>query len=434
MNKQILRLAIPNIISNLSVPLLSSVDTALLGHLDKISYLGALAVGSIIFNFVYWGFGFLRMGTTGLTAQAYGNENQQEVKLILIRTLLFALAGGLLLILSQQIIAVVSFKLIDASYDVQKYGLEYFYIRIYAAPATLALYAFHGWFLGMQNAKYPLILTVVVNVINIFFDFLFIYRFHMTADGVALGTVIAQYGGLLLATILFLKKYTTLDLRKNKSHIFNITAVKRLFKVNSDIFIRTLCLIFALSYFTAKSAQWGDEILAANTILMQLIIILAYGIDGFAFSSESLVGKYIGAADRSNLKKTIRFSFYWGIGMGVCISLIYFLFGTHILRIFTDQENVVQLAMNYFSWVIIAPLINGFCFIWDGVFIGATATKAMRNSMIFCTFLIYLPVYFVFHQALGNHSLWLALTVFMIMRGVTLTIYSRKYIYQAIPT
>lgn len=432
MNRRILRLAIPNIISNLSVPLLSSVDTALMGHLDKVYYLGALAVGGVIFNFVYWGFGFLRMGTTGLTAQAYGLNDDDEVTLTLIRTLLIAVGGGALLIASQSLIAHISFLLIDATPEVEKYAREYFFIRIYAAPATLSLYAFHGWFLGMQNARYPLYLTVLVNVLNIIFNVTFIYGFDMKSDGVAYGTVIAQYLGLIIAIALYLKKYRGVNLAAIRHRVLETVALKRIFSVNRDIFIRTLALIFVFSYFTAESAEFGNTILAANSILLQLISLLAYGVDGFAFASESLVGRYIGAKDRDNLKRTIRYSFFWGVGLGLVFAIVYALFNELILRIFTDQQNVIKIASEFMVWVMIAPLTNSFCFIWDGIFIGATATKPMRNSMLFCTFLIFLPAYLFLHEPLGNHSLWLALTVFMIMRGLTLTLYARTHIYRAI--
>ncbi len=428
MNKQILRLAIPNIISNLSVPLLGVVDTAILGHLEEIYYLGALAVGGVIFNFIYWGFGFLRMGTTGLTAQAYGTKDDTLVFLTLVRTLLIALGGGLLLILSQELIAVVSFSLIQGTEEVEQFAKEYFCIRIYAAPATLALYALHGWFLGVQNAKYPLILTVFVNVLNIIFNLIFVYKLGMKSDGVALGTVIAQYSGLILGVILYLRKYSAYSIKINRLLLFEKTALKRIFVVNTDIFIRTLSLIFVFSYFMAKSATEGDTILAVNSILMQLINILAFGVDGFAFAAESLVGKYIGARDKQNLKKTIDYSFLWGIGLGGVISLCFWLFDESILRVFTDKEDIILLCMSYMAWIIIAPLTNSFCFIWDGIFIGATATAPMRNSMLFCTFLIFLPAYLLLRDSLGNHSLWLALTVFMVMRGVTLTFYSRKHV------
>lgn len=429
MNKQILRLAIPNIISNLSVPLLSSVDTALLGHLDDIYYLGALAVGGIIFNFLYWGFGFLRMGTTGLTAQAYGNHDRHEVSLILVRTLGLAIFSGLALMASQSVIALISFNLIEATAEVEKYAREYFFIRIYAAPATLALYAFHGWFLGMQSVKYPLILTIFVNTVNLALNLIFVRLWHLNSAGVAYGTVIAQYSGLLLAVVLYLKKYRSYRIKFTRGQLLEPKSLKRIFVVNADIFLRTLGLIFTFSYFTAKSAEGGDTILALNSILLQLISLLAYGVDGFAFASESLVGKFIGAADKSNLKLAIKYSFFWGMGFGVVFAVTFAVFREPILKIFTDNADIVALSLIYMPWVILAPLINSYCFIWDGIFIGATATAPMRNSMLFCTFLIFLPAYFLLREPIGNHSLWLALTLFMIMRGVTLKWYAKKYIY-----
>ncbi len=428
LNRQILRLAIPNILSNLSVPLLSSVDTALMGHLDNVAYLGAIAIGAVIFNFVYWGFGFLRMGTTGLTAQAYGDEDAPEVASILARTLLIAAGGGLLLILSQTLIANVSFALLQASPEVETYAHDYFDIRIFAAPATLSLYAFHGWFLGMQNARYPLFLTILVNIVNIAFNFLFVFGMQMKADGVAWGTVIAQYAGLVAAVGLYLHKYRGYSIRQPWRRVLEAGGLGRIFRINRDIFIRTLALIFTFSYFTAKSAEDSDEILAANSILLQLINLLAYGVDGFAFAAESLVGRFIGAGDSQKLRQTVRATMLWGMGLALALSAMFFFFGEGILHIFTDKQEIILLAMVYMTWVVIAPFTNSICFIWDGVFIGATAGAPMRNSMLFCTFAVFLPAHLLLKPALGNHSLWLALTLFMVARGVTLTLYAPKYI------
>lgn len=431
MNKKILRLAVPNILSNLSVPLLSAVDTAVVGHLEKVSYLGAIAIGSMIFNFIYWGFGFLRMGTTGLTAQALGGKKDDETISIFARSFGIAVISGLALIIFQSLISNFSFYLVDGSAEVEKYASEYFDIRIWAAPATLSLYAFHGWFLGMQNAKYPLILTVTVNILNIILNLTFIYGFGMKVDGVALGTVIAQYIGLGLAAFLYLKKYSSYTPLLNLKKVLNLAPLKEYMRVNFDIFIRTLSLIFAFTYFTAKSAEFGNDLLAVNTILLQLWMLIAYGVDGFAFAAESLVGKYFGAKDKSKLKEVIKYSFYWGIGFGVIFSAIYFLFDRSIVAIFTDKNHLIDLAMVYFTWTIFAPLINGFCFIWDGIFIGATATKAMRNTMLVSTFVIFLPVFLLTRGIIGNHSLWFAMTLFMITRGVTLTLAAPKCILKS---
>lgn len=432
MNKQILRLAIPNIISNLTVPLLSSVDTALVGHLDKIYYLGAIAVGGMIFNFIYWGFGFLRMGTTGLTAQAYGNKNDSESILILTRAFILALFASIILILAQDIITYFSFLLFDTTPEVEKYSRIYFNIRIYAAPATLGLYAFSGWFLGMQNAKYPLILAGVTNSLNVVFNIVFLKVFNMNVDGVALGTVCANYIGLFLAIFLFFKCYKKIINPITIKSIINLTALKKFFAINRDIFIRTLVLIFAFTFFIAKSAESGEIILAVNTILINLWHIMAYGIDGFAFAAESLIGKYFGAKDRFNLKKAVRYSFIWGIGLGLGFSLFYGIFAQPILEIFTNKEQIILLAMSFMIWIIFAPIFSSFCYIWDGIFIGATAGPAMRNGMLISLLIFFFPVYYFARNIFGNHSLWMALTIFMIARGLTLTIFYKNHIIKKI--
>lgn len=426
MNKKILRLAIPNIISNLSIPILSSVDTAIVGHLDKVSYLGAIAIGSMIFNFIYWAFGFLRMGTTGLTAQAFGKKNDENIILVLTRAALVAVGVSVLIILLQYPIAELSFYLVPGTPEVEMYAREYFYIRIYAAPATLSLYAFHGWFLGMQNAKYPLILSVFVNVMNIIFNLLLIYGFGMKSDGVALGTVIAQYMGLALAVFLYLYTYKRYTAKLVIKKILDIEPLKEFFTVNFDIFIRTLCLIFAFSFFTAKSAEFGEDILAVNTILLQLWMILSYGVDGFAFAAESLVGSYIGEGSKKKLIKVIKYCFYWGLGMGAILSVVYAFGGEWIVGLYTDKQYLVELAMVYFIWTILAPIVNSACFIWDGIFIGATATKPMRNTMLISSFVIFLPVYLLTRDLIGNHSLWVAMLSFMLARGVTLNVVAKK--------
>lgn len=423
-NKQILSLAIPNILTNLSIPFLSSVDTALVGHLEGLHYLGAIAIGGMIFNFIYWGFGFLRMGTTGLTAQAFGKEDSEEQNLILMRGFLVAMFGGLGLILLQIPIAEISFFLVDATKEVEIFARSYFEIRIWAAPATLFSYVVIGWFLGMQNSKITLYLTILVNLANVAFNLVFIKVFDFKSDGVALGTVCAQYLGLVVALFILVRNYN-FSLKLNFEKILENVALKKFFRVNFDITVRTLSLVFAISFFTAKSASFGDKVLAVNTILFQLWMILAYGIDGFAYAAESLVGKFVGAKNVDELKKIIIKIFYWGIGLGIGISLTYYLFFEQILYLFTDKSQVIDLAGNFMIWTILAPLINGFCFIWDGIFLGATDTKSLRNSMLICTFVIFLPIFYFTKELLGNDSLWLAMTLFMLSRGVSLSILAK---------
>ncbi|MCB0748223.1 MAG: MATE family efflux transporter [Ignavibacteriae bacterium] len=423
MNKQILRLAIPNILSNLSIPLLSSVDTAVMGHLNSEVYLGAIALGSMIFNFIYWGFGFLRMGTTGLTAQVFGSKNNSEIQNTLFRSVLIGVSLGFVLFFLQNIIAEISFYLIKGSPEVENYASEYFYIRIFAAPATLAMYSIHGWFLGMQNSKYPLYISLFVNILNIILNLFFVYQLDMKVSGIALGTVISQYLGLIFSIILIVKSYSNYLSKINFRKIIDKEKLIRFFKVNTDIFIRTLLLIFAISFFTAKSAEFDNVTLAANFILFQLWLIVSYGVDGFAFAAESLVGKYIGANENSNVKKVIKFSFYWGISLSAFLGVVYFFFENEILKIYTNQTEVIETAMVFMIWIVFSPIINSISFIWDGIFIGATKTREMLISMIMSVLVFFLPSYYITKDVFGNHSIWFALTIFMVMRGLTLSIF-----------
>ena len=427
LNKQILNLAIPNTISNLSVPMLSAVDTALMGRLENEQYLGAIAIGGIIFSFVYWGFGFLRMGVTGLTAQAYGAKDAKESTLILKRAAIVGLLIGLLLIVVQPLIAALSFYLMDAGAEVEQLARSYFHIRIYAAPATLTLHVFHGWFLGMQNAKYPMFLAIVVNLLNLVLNLVFVKVLMMTSDGVALGTVIAQYLGLLCTVGLFLRKYRHLWDGWHLKGVLHLPALKRFFGISGDIFIRTLSVLFCHAFFTSKAAALSDTALAINTILLQFIHILAYGTDGFAFAVESLVGRYKGAREITNLKRSVRYSFWWVLFLSAGFSLVFGLLGTKLLYFFTNKTDLLIGARPYLIWIAIAPPINSVAYIWDGVFIGATASIPMRNSMLAST-VVFLFAY-VLLKGLGNHGLWLALTLFSIARGATLTALAPKHIF-----
>lgn len=415
MNKEILRLAIPNIISNISVPLLSTVDTALMGRLSE-SHIGAVGLGAMIFNLIYWNFGFLRMGTTGITAQAFGQQNKPNIALTLGRALLVAFSIASLLIMLQVPIGQLTFHLMNAP-ESQLYLLnDYFYIRIWAAPASLGLYAFLGWFFGMQNAIYPLIITLVINVLNIGLNFLFVLHFGMEADGVALSTVIVQYVGLLLAMFLFWWKYRAYAIHLNRKALLLWAELKQFLVINRDIFIRTACLTFAFSFFYSQSAEAGTLILAANVILMQFVNWMSYGVDGFAYAAESLVGKYAGQQDRNMTDKAVRYSFFWGMVLAVLYAFIYGFFAQPILQLFTNQTDVIVATTPFLFWMIIFPIASTSCYIWDGVYIGLTASKAMRNSM-----LLALVLYLLFHFSLkpmyGNNGLWAALILFMLARA-----------------
>ena len=427
LNKEILKLSLPNIASNLSVPLLSSVDLMLIGHLNESSYIGAVAIGGMIFGFLYWSFGFLRMGTTGVTAQAFGKDDWYNISTTLYRSLFSALVIAFVIFILQSFIKEISFGLVNASKEVEDLAKGYFSIRIFDVFAVLLLYGLNGWLMGMQNAKYTMIVVIFTNFLNILLDAIFIYGFDMDVKGVALGTVFSQYAGVFLALYLIRRHYKTRLLKVDLKEVFHIEEIIEFFRLNFDIFIRTISLIFAFSFFTAQSALYGDEILAANTILMQLWTIFAYGIDGFAFASESLIGKYI-SKDKKLLKKVIRRIFMWGFGFGAIFSLIFSLFPKEIILFFTNNLIVVNIALSYIGYTVIAPLINSFCYLWDGIYLGATATKNLRNSMLIAVFLIYLPLYYLTKDTMQNHALWLSMIVFMIARGVLLSFQAKKAI------
>jgi len=419
LNRQILRLAIPNIISNLSVPLLSSVDIALMGRQEGAEYIGAVAIGALIFNFVYWSFAFLRMGTTGLAAQAYGKKDQPLIINILGRALALAVISGLVLLLIQVPLERMSFSLLGASAEVETIAAKYFYIRVWAAPATLSLYVFMGWFFGMQNVIYPLILTVLINIVNIVCNIYFVNYLGMDADGVALGTVIAQYVGVVAAIGLFYYKYRYLIPHFQKKAMLELASFKSFMTLNADIFIRTFCLVFALAYFDNQSAIMGDMTLAINGVLLQFTFWVSYGVDGFGFAAESLVGKYFGANNRTKLQQAIRYSFYWGIVLSILFSLIFAIFGESLLYIFTNQIDIIEAAIPFLFWLIIFPIAAAPSYIWDGIYVGMTASKAMRITM-FWAMIVYLAfMHLQFWLAdWGNHGLWVSLIVFMISRGI----------------
>lgn len=430
LNRQITRLAVPNIISNISIPLLGIVDIAVLGHLESEVYIGAVALGGMLFNFIYWGFSFLRMGTGGFTAQAFGARDFRECGGILQRSLLVGVGGAVFILMLQLPIAWVAFALTDASPSVEFYAREYFLIRVWAAPATLALYALSGWFIGMQNTRFPMIITIIVNVLNLAFNLLLIYAFGMKSDGVALGTVLAQYCGLAVALFLFYRFYGRFRIRIPLKELLEKAKMKRFASVNTDIIIRTLSLVFVFSFFTAKSASENDVLLAVNTILLQFLMFFSYFIDGFAYAGEALTGKFKGAGNKTYLKKTIKVLFVWGAALSIPFSLLYLAIGNTLVELLTANPKVILLARDFTLWVAFIPLITFPAFIWDGIYIGTTASKAMRNSMLVATLTGFLPCYYLIHPIAGNHALWAAMLVFMLLRGVLLSLLAPKHILQ----
>lgn len=416
MNKEILRLAIPNILSNISVPLLSSFDTALMGRLSA-DHLGAVGLGSMIFNFVYWNFGFLRMGSTGMTAQAYGRNERGEIGTVLGQASLVAISLAVILLLFQSPLIEASQSLLKVTSDQQPLVREYFDIRIWAAPAALGMYALMGWFFGMQNAIYPLILTIVINVVNMLLSYLLVWQYGWGIAGVAWGTVVAQYVGLIAGIVLLLYRYPWIRENIESKVLLQWEALLRFLRINGDIFLRTLCLTLAFAFFYRQSAGLGDLILATNVILLQYVNWMSYGVDGFAFAAESLVGKYHGARKPEQRSRAIRLSFIWGMALAAAYALLYGLAGNQLLYVFTDKAEIINAALPYLSWMIIFPMLGTPCYIWDGVYVGITASRAMRNTMLLA-FIGYLLLYYLYGIDLGNHGLWFSLTAFMVLRGL----------------
>lgn len=414
MNKQILHIALPSIISNITVPLLALVDTTIVGHLGSASYIAAIALGGMIFNMIYWLFNFLRMGTGGLTAQAYGANQHQATSYILLRSLTIAGGIALTLLLLQRPIFQVTFHFVTATAEVRNLASIYFNILIWGAPAMLALYSFTGWFLGMQNARIPMCIAITQNVVNIAVSTLLVFGCHLKIEGVALGTLISQYTALLLAVIFCLTKFDVKQHFELKA-ILDINTLKRFFQINRDIFLRTLCLIAVTTYFTSAGSTQGEVTLAANTLLMQFFIIFSYFMDGFAYAGEALGGRYFGAHDRLNFQRVTRCLFAWGGALSVLFFLIYFLSGTSLLHLLTDDSQVINRAQQYLPIVYFIPLISFAAFLFDGLYIGTTATRYMLISM-FCASAAFFVLINV--CTLSNTLLWLAFLVYLGGRGL----------------
>lgn len=414
MNKQILHIALPSIISNITVPLLALVDTTIVGHLGSASYIAAIALGGMIFNMIYWLFNFLRMGTGGLTAQAYGANQHQATSYILLRSLTIAGGIALTLLLLQRPIFQVTFHFVTATAEVRSLASIYFNILIWGAPAMLALYSFTGWFLGMQNARIPMCIAITQNVVNIAVSTLLVFGCHLKIEGVALGTLISQYTALLLAVIFCLTKFDVKQHFELKA-ILDINTLKRFFQVNRDIFLRTLCLIAVTTYFTSAGSTQGEVTLAANTLLMQFFIIFSYFMDGFAYAGEALGGRYFGAHDRLNFQRVTRCLFAWGGALSVLFFFIYFLSGTSLLHLLTNDSQVINRAQQYLPIIYFIPLISFAAFLFDGLYIGTTATRYMLISM-FCASAAFFVLINV--CTLSNTLLWLAFLVYLGGRGL----------------
>ena len=445
MNRRILGLALPNIITNITVPLLGMVDMAIVGHLSS-AHIGAIAIGTSIFNLIYWNFGFLRMGTSGFTAQAYGARRLDEAVRIFVRAFAIALAIAAALLVLQWPLSRLSLLIFKGSPQVLQLALTYFFVRIWAAPATLGLYAVKGWFIGMQNSRLPMWIAIFLNVVNIVCSLIFVLVLHWGIAGVALGTVIAQYSGLAVGLAFLSKRYGKLfrrhlDIRGS----LRLAEMKRFFKVNGDIFLRTVCLASVFTFITAASGRISDSVLAVDALLLQFFTLFSYIMDGFAYAGESLVGRYVGARNPHLLRQSVRWLFVWGAALTVLFSVLYALFGEAFLGIFSDEEAVIAAARPYLFWVLVIPVCGFAAFLFDGIFVGATASRTMRNAMFIAT-AAFFAVYYglkalllpasafsefnsVDTEYLWNNILWTAFMVYLAARGIVQAARLRKSVY-----
>lgn len=432
-NRKILDFAVPNIISNITIPLLGLVDMALMGHMDSVVFIGAIALGSALFNVIYWSFGFLRMSTSGLAAQAYGKKDVQESGLLLLRALAVSFSGGLLLWILQIPIEIIGFKLLGGSEEVQTLAREYFRIRIWAAPASISIFALSGWFLGMHNARIPMTISIFINIFNIVFNAFFVLVLGMRSEGVALGTVIAQYGGLILAFYFLLKKFPEALPHLKWRHLFPLHKFKMFLSVSGDIFIRTLFVILTFTFFVSKSAGQGDVILGVNSLFREFIMLFALIMDGFAFAAEPIIGGMIGRKSYREIRPAIKKIFIWGTGATAILTLIFWGGSDFLMRLLTDQDTVIQAAQPYMWYVALIPISGFAAFLWDGIYIGFTSSRQMLYAVLVSCLMVFFPVYYIFEPSFGNHALWWALLSFFASRGIIQTLMANKAIYSRIP-
>ena len=444
LNSQILRLAIPSIMANITIPLVGIVDTAIVGHIANATYIGGIAIGTMLFDLLYWNFGFLRVGTSGMTAQAYGRGDGVECARLLTQSVNIALIGAVVLWLIQWLFVTAVLAIVPCSTEVAAFAREYFFIRIWAAPATLSLMAFKGWFIGMQDTVSPMITDIVVNVVNMTVSYVLAVYTPLGALGVAYGTLVAQFTGLLLALVICLFKYKTVvqeivGLLCDKAiRLFGDKEMKRFMSLNANLFVRSLCFMVVYVGFTSLASQYGDVELAVSTIMMKLFMLFSYFVDGFAYAGEALVGKEWGARKRSlengsnvaytleaagdeAIRRVVRLLFAWSLGVGLLFTLLFALWSDACYYAMTNDMIVLARLADYTGWLIAMPIVSTLAFMWDGVYAGATAGKQIRNAMIYAA-LGFVTCYLATYWWLGIQGLYIAYFAHLVARVVYLTV------------
>lgn len=435
LNAQILRLAIPSILANITIPLVGLVDTAIVGHIANATAIGGIAIGTMLFDLLYWNFGFLRVGTSGMTAQAFGRGDRLECARLLSQSIGIALIGAAVIWLIQWLFVTIVLMLVPCSPEVASFAREYFYIRIWAAPATLSLMAFKGWFIGMQDTVSPMITDIVVNVVNMVVSYVLAVYTPMGALGVAMGTLIAQFTGLFVAILLLLFKYrhlwTNISLLQL---ILDVTGMRRLLSLNGNIFIRSLCFMVVYVGFTSIASRFGDVELAVSTIMMKLFMLFSYFVDGFAYAGEALVGKFIGLRQENHTKHTdskltqvVGLLFAWSIGVGIIFSLLFALSSSTFYRAMTSDATVLARLADYTGWLIAMPIVSTLAFMWDGVYAGATAGKQIRNGMVYAA-LSFVGLYLLTYHWVGVQALYIAYFAHLAARVLYLTFSWKKVV------
>ena len=429
MHKEILSLAIPSIVTNITVPLLGLVDVAIVGHMGDASYIGAIAVGTMMMNVICWLFGFLRMGTSGMTSQAYGRGDSKEAATILFQAIALGAAIGIVFVLFQPLLLRLFLFFMRPSDEIRAFASVYFHVCVFGLPAALVMYGLTGWFIGMQDTRTPMTVSIFQNIVNIMTSLLLVYVFGMKVEGVALGTLTAQYSGLLLALYILRRKYAshyqllfsqfTLKPGDYSSFSYKHT-LNRFFRVNRDIFLRTLFLVAVNAAFTSVGSRQGDVILAVNTLLFQFFTLYSYIMDGFAYAGEAICGKYYGAGNAPSFHACIRRLFAWGVIMTVVYTAAYYFGANDILHVLSNEQTVIEASEPYLLWVALIPVAGMGAFIWDGVFIGITDSRGMLLSC-FVAAIVFAIMLSLFFTTMGNHALWLALLSYLLARGVMQT-------------
>ncbi|MBR3064071.1 MAG: MATE family efflux transporter [Bacteroidales bacterium] len=427
-NREVVRLAVPSILANITVPLVGLVDTAVAGHLGGAALLGGIAIGTMLFDLLYWNMGFLRVGTGGITAQAYGRSDWKAAIGTFSQGIATALAVSLLLLAIQWGFVELMLRLVHCSPEVGAVARRYFYIRIWAAPATLSLFVFKGWFIGMQNTVFPMITDLWVNLVNMLASWLLSFYTPLGIGGVAVGTLIAQWTGLLVAILLMRRRYRDLMQSTTILHSMKWKYFKRFFSINSQLFVRSLMMLVVYEGFTILAARFGDVELAVSSVIMRLLMLFSYFVDGFAYAGEAMTGRFIGEQNRPALRQTVQYTFLWGAVIGLLFTALYAVFPRTVIGLLTDNAEVIAASSPYLPWLLLMPLLSCAAFIWDGIYIGATAARPLMLCMIWAAGL-FLVSFFLCAPLFGAQALYIAYFVNQAVRSLYLTFSWKKIRY-----